>query len=135
MAGFVFESINQERIFEVDATNFVTHERISKGKKIESAYWKCSEMYMQDGPDTEYRVQGVYLNDLTGVRDALTDESAAIAVEDRYITVPSFQVKDVQKILESDAAINAVRDGHLAVTIEEYTNKFGTNYKLVWHTV
>ena len=43
---FTFESFNQERLFEVDATDFVKHERKnSKGKIEESTYWKTAEMY------------------------------------------------------------------------------------------
>lgn len=133
---FSFESFNQERLFEVDASDFVTHERKnSRGKIVESAYWKTAEMYELNGPDRVYVIQGLYLNDLTGNRDALTDESAAIAVEDRYITVPTFQIKEIKAMLESDDAIRCIRAGHAGCQIEEYTNKFGTNYKLVWMTV
>lgn len=133
---FTFESFNQERLFEVDATDFVKHERKnSKGKIEESTYWKTAEMYELDGPDKVYTIQGVYINDLSGNRAALTDESAAVAIEDRYITVPTFQIKEIQKMLESDEAIRCIRSGHAGCTIEEYTNKFGTNYKLVWKTI
>ena len=135
MAAFNFESINQSRVFDVDTTNFVTHEKIKKGKKENSFFWSTDEMYMQDGPDHMYIVQGLQWNDLRENPDAITPCSAAIAIEDRYITVPNFQVKDVRTMLDSDAAINAIIEGHLGVSIEEYTNKFGTYHKLIWHTV
>ena len=133
---FTFESFNQERLFEVDATDFVTHERKNlRGKIVESAYWKTREMFEMNGPDKVYTIQGIYINDLSGNRDALTDESAAIAVDDRYITVPTFQIKEIQAMLDSQEAIKCIRAGHAGCTIEEYTNKFGTNYKLVWQTI
>lgn len=132
--NFSFASFNQTRDFEVDNSNFVSHTRQDvKGKEYESTYWKAEEVFMEFGEDHIYSVQGVYVNDLSGNRNAITLESAAVAIEDRYVTVPSFQIKDIKRMLESDYAIKMIRDGHLGFTIESYISSLGkTCYKLVW---
>lgn len=143
--AFSFGSFNKARRFDVDNTNFVTHTTYnSKGEaKKDNPYWSCQEMYELNGPDHLYVIHGAYINDLDKLvtrRDgersrAVTSESAAVAIEDRYVSIPSFQINEIKDMLENDAAIDMINAGRAGFYIEEYTNKFGTNYKAVWTDV
>lgn len=135
---FNFEELNGERLFDVDFEEFVTHKRVdSKGEEYDSFYWKTEELYMEFGPEKQYPVQGAYINDLKENEDALTDETASLAVDDRCITLPNFQVEAIKKILASDEAVDAINEGKVYVTIEPYYHKkFKKDfYKVVFHTV
>lgn len=136
--AFVFEELNGAPVFDVDYDSFVTHPRKNrKGEIYDSFYWKTEELYMDFGPEREYKVQGVYLNNLEDNEDALTKETASLAVEDRCITLPNFQVDAIKQILASDDAIDQIIEGKVYVTIEPYYHKrFKQDfYKVVFHTV
>lgn len=143
--AFSFGSFNKARMFDVDNTNFVTHTTYnSKGEvKENNMYWSCKEMYELNGADHLYIVRGAYINDLKNKENrrdgeksrAVTSESAAVAIEDRYITIPSFQIPEIKAMLENDAAIDMIRNGKAGFYIEEYENSFGINYKAIWTDV
>lgn len=135
---FSFEELNGSPVFDVDYDSFVTRKKVdSKGNEYDSFYWKTEELYMMNGPEKQYSVQGVFINDLKDNPDALTDETASIAVEDRCITLPNFQVSQIKKILDSDEAIQQILDGQVYVTIEPYYHKKfkKTFHKVVFHDV
>lgn len=137
---FSFESINKTRMFDVDNTNFVTHTTTRRDGTVreDDPYWSCAEMYKMKGADYVYRILGVYFNDLTENKNnrsdfqPLTPYSGAIAIEDRYVSVPSFQAEEVKAILANPAAVETIKSGRAGFQIEEYRNKWGTNYKIIW---
>lgn len=143
--AFSFGSFNKARLFDVDNTNFVTHTTYDRSGNVKekNMYWSCKEMYKLNGPDKVYVIHGAYINNLKEKplnRDgepskAVTDESAAVAIDDRYVTIPSFQIPEIKDMLDNAAAIDMIRNGRAGFYIEEYENSFGTNYKAVWTDV
>lgn len=143
--GFTFGSFNKARVFDVDNTNFKTHTTYdSQGNvKEKNMYWSCKEMYELNGADYLYVIHGAYINDLEnkqtrrdGERSrAVTKKSAAVAIDDRYVTIPSFQIPEIEAMLENAAAVDMIRNGKAGFYIEEYENSFGINYKAVWTDV
>lgn len=143
--AFSFGSFNKARLFDVDNTNFLTHTTYNQNGDVneKNMYWTCKEMYELNGPDHVYVIHGVYINDLKKKefrRDgeksrAITDESAAVAIDDRYVTIPSFQIPEIKDMLSNDAAIDMIRSGKAGFYIQEYENSFGINYKAIWTDV
>lgn len=135
--AFNFEELNGSPLFDVDYDSFVTHTKInSKGEEEESFYWKTEELYDIFGADKTYDVQGAFINDLKNVETAITKETASLAVEDRCITLPTFQIEAIRKILDSQEAVDQIIAGDVYVTIEPYYHKKfkKTFYKVVFHT-
>lgn len=143
--AFSFGAFNKARTFDVDNTNFVTHTTYTSSGEVKenNMYWSCKEMFELNGPDKVYVIRGAYINNLKekdkrrdGERShAVTSESAAVAIEDRYISIPSFQIPEVKDMLDNAAAVDMIRAGRAGFYIEEYENSFGTQYKAVWTDV
>lgn len=143
--AFSFGSFNKARLFDVDNTNFVTHTTYDSdgNAKENNMYWNLKEMFKLNGPDKVYVIHGAYINDLRAnnfsrsgqPNRAVTNESAAVAIDDRYVTIPSFQIPEVKDMLDNAAAIDMIRNGRAGFYIEEYENNYGSNYKAVWTDV
>lgn len=63
---------------------------------------------------------------------AVSERNAWIATEDEFINVPGFQLPEVEKMMQDNNAVKLCKEGHLGVTIEEYQNQWGTQYKVKW---
>lgn len=63
---------------------------------------------------------------------AVSERNAWIATEEEFINVPGFQLAEVEKMMADPNAVKLCKEGHLAVTIEEYQNQWGTQYKVKW---
>lgn len=63
---------------------------------------------------------------------AVSERNAWIATEEEFINVPSFQLPEVEKLMQDPNAVKLCKQGHLGVTIEEYQNQWGTQYKVKW---
>lgn len=63
---------------------------------------------------------------------AVSERNAWIATEEEFINVPMFQLPEVEKMMNDTNAVKLCKQGHLGVIIEEYTNQWGTQYKVKW---
>lgn len=63
---------------------------------------------------------------------AVSERNAWIATEEEFINVPGFQLAEVEKMMSDPNAVKLCKEGHLGVTIEEYQNQWGTQYKVKW---
>ena len=63
---------------------------------------------------------------------AVSERNAWIATEEEFINVPAFQLPEIEKMMNDSNAVKLCKQGHLGATIEEYTNQWGTQYKLKW---
>ena len=63
---------------------------------------------------------------------AVSERNAWIATEDEFINVPGFQLAEVERMMNDPNAVKLCKEGHLGVTIEEYQNQWGTQYKVKW---
>lgn len=118
MAFTGFAAFNKERLFDIDTSGF--------------DYFKLRDLYEADGEGTEYIIRGLYL----GTKSEFADYSPIVALEDRYVNLPQFQLEEVKEMLNSKFAVAAINRGEGAFKIEKYIKKLKTGsrvcYKAVW---
>ena len=118
MAFVNFGSFNRERLFDIDTSGF--------------DYFKLRDLYEADGEGIEYIIRGLYI----GTKSEFSEESPIVALEDRYVNLPLFQLDEVKDMLASKAAIAAINRGEGAFKVEKYLKKLKTGsrvcYKAVW---
>lgn len=118
MAFTSFSSFNKERLFDIDTTGF--------------EYFKLRDLFEADGEGTEYIIRGLYI----GSKSEFAEESPIVALDDKYVNIPQFQLPEVKEMLASKFAIAAINRGEGAFKIEKYIKKMKTGsrvcYKAVW---
>lgn len=118
MAFTSFTSFNRERLFDIDTTGF--------------EYFKLRDLYEADGEDVVYVIRGIYL----GTKSEFADESPIVALDDRYVNLPQFQLAEIKEMLASKYAISAINRGEGGFKIQKYIKKLKTGsrvcYKAVW---
>jgi len=118
MAFTSFASFNRERLFDIDTSGF--------------DYYKLRDLYEVDGEGKEYIIRGLYL----GTKSDFAELSPIVALDDKYVNLPQFQLEEVQDMLNSKFAVAAINRGEGAFKIEKYTKKLKTGsrvcYKAVW---
>ena len=63
---------------------------------------------------------------------AVSERNAWVATDEEFINVPMFQLPEVEKMMQDSNAVKLTKQGKLGIMIEEYTNQWGTQYKIRW---
>jgi hypothetical protein len=118
MAQFSFSSFNQERLFDLDTTDF--------------EYVKLKDLFEANGAENVYQLLAVYI----GTKSEFDDESPIAAIDGSYVNLPQFQLPEVKAMLANKVAIAAIKRGDAGFRIEKYIKKLKsgnrTCYKAVW---
>lgn len=122
MAGFNFSALNNNFVFDLpeglwDKQNFI---------KVDEAHAKYGDEII---PVIAF---GIVKIDKEKHPDAVSDKSAWIATEDELISIPSFQLSDVEMMLKSEEAVEACKSGLMGVRFDAYDCKYGRHVKAVW---
>lgn len=116
MANY-FSQFNREFLFELP-------------EGITGNYLKIADAKEKYGDDViEVVAYGISTNHSP---KAVSERNAWIATEEEFINVPMFQLPEVEKMMNDSNAVKLCKQGHLGVIIEEYTNQWGTQYKVKW---
>ena len=120
LAGF-----NSERLFNFDFTVF---EDMPK----EERYKSLKDLYEENGEDEVYTLRAIFV----GSASEFYEESPLATIDECYVNLPQFQLRDVKAMLDSKAVIKAINDGKAGFKIETYEmvreKKKRTYYKAVW---
>lgn len=63
---------------------------------------------------------------------AVSERNAWVATAEEFINVPSFQLPEVEKMMQDPNAVKLCKEGHLGIVIEGYENQWGSQYKIKW---
>ena len=102
--GFSFaKSFNKERLFDIDTSEF--------------EYCSLEDLYAEVG-EGPFEIRGVYIN-----TKGLYDPAPVIAIEDRYVNLPSHLVDACEQMLKDSRVINMINLGKCGFKITQYHQK------------
>ena len=106
MAFSFAKKYNTERLFDIDTTDF--------------DYMSLEELWASIGedPDCPIEVRGIYINTKGNF-----DDAPVVAIDGRYVNLPSHLTQQCRAILEDKAAIKAINAGTVAFKIRPYYKK------------
>ena len=112
MASFA-KKFNRERVFDVDTQGF--------------EYYSLEELYEEFGGSQTYLIKGMYVN-----TKSLYGEAITIALDDRYVNVPSNLTAVCKEMLADKQTISCIQQGHAGFTIYPYSAHGKTCYGVTW---
>lgn len=111
-----FSKFNKERLFEINTAGF--------------DYVSLEDLYNSNPADKQYKVCGLYI----GTKSQFDPEVPIVALDNTYVNLPVHQLAEVQSMLASPQAIQGIRNGECAFTIQHYYQQRYKKdcYKAVW---
>lgn len=106
MAFSFGKKYNVERKFDIDTSEF--------------DYCSLEDLYEMTGEDPEatFEIRGVYINSKGNF-----DDAPVIAIEDRYVNLPSHLTGACRAMLEDKDCIKAINEGKCGFSIYKYHQK------------
>lgn len=98
---------NVERKFDVDTSDF--------------DYFSLEEIYdevLSGDENAALEIKGVYIN-----TKGKFDDSPVLAIEDRYVNLPSFLTSACRAMIEDEACVKAINEGKCGFTVYKYHQK------------
>ena len=114
MAFSFGKRFNKERLFDIDTSDFEYY-------SLEDLWEESLEEEEGDveaANDRRYTICGIYINTKGNF-----DPAPVIALEDRYVNLPSHMTETCQDMLKDAQCIRAINEGRCGFTIYKYTQK------------
>lgn len=114
MAFSFSKRFNKERLFPIDTSDF-------EYSSLEELYNEALEESggdVDEANEKEYTVRGVYINTKGNF-----DPAPVLALDDRYVNLPSHMTDVCQDMLKDAQCIRAINEGHCGFTIYQYVQK------------
>ena len=92
-------------------------------------YYSLQQLYKNNGPDSVYRVLGLYIND----KGSFGKQPLALTPH-YYVNLPSHLLNDVTSMIEDQDIVDQINAGHAGFKIRTYvSNKYKkTCYSVEW---
>lgn len=106
MAFSFSKRYNVERKFDVDTSDF--------------EYCSLEDLFNEIGGDENatFEIRGIYIN-----TKGKFDDAPCIAIDDRYVNLPSHLTGACRAMLDDDQCIKAINDGKCGFSIYQYHQK------------
>lgn len=125
MAFSFSKKFSKSRLFNVDTSNFEYY-------NLEDLFAEALERHegvIENANKEVYVIRGIYIN-----TKSLYDPAPVIALDDRYVNLPSHMTQTCMDMLADPTCIKAINEGKCGFTIYEYEQKrFNkTCYSVEW---
>lgn len=81
-------------------------------------YLKLEDLYLLEGKDKVYKVNGLYINETS-----LFGKSPLGVLDDCFVNLPKHLIEVIEMMLQDDEVIQAINEGKVGFKIYEYTNR------------
>lgn len=117
----VSKRYNREKLFSIDTSDFEyfnLEDLYDMAADLAEDSNKSGETESLSPEEIPFTVYGVYINTKGNF-----DPAPVLALEDRYVNLPSHMTQICEDMLRDAEAIKAINEGRVAITVYKYTQK------------